>query len=149
MHGMMFVMLVVGMLVVGLSAGVSLGGAVTVPSIFSENMVLQREAPIPVWGSASAGEKVAVSLNGRSGSAVAGKDGKERGMPRQSVNDNEPTDKGGEQEPKRKASKPGPPSCGMMIAQQAILRLEQISPDDTERTAAFNHIKEWIKDNEN
>ena len=84
-----------------------------------------------------------------SSSKRTGKDGKERGMPRQSVNDNEPTDKGGEQEPKRKASKPGPPSCGMMIAQQAILRLEQISPDDTERTAAFNHIKEWIKDNEN
>ena len=94
-------------------------------------------------------ESIRPQVQEKGTSTRTGKDGKTYPARQKPASDNEPTDQGGEQEPKRKASKPGPPSCGMMIAQQAILRLEQISPDDTERTAAFNHIKEWIKDNEN
>ncbi|MEI6176809.1 MAG: sialate O-acetylesterase [Verrucomicrobiota bacterium] len=43
--------------------------------IFTENMVLQRDADLPVYGTAAEGEKVTVSLNGQQASAVA-KDGK-------------------------------------------------------------------------
>jgi sialate O-acetylesterase len=36
---------------------------VTLPKIFSNNMVLQRNRPIPVWGWAASGEKVTVQFN--------------------------------------------------------------------------------------
>ena len=39
-------------------------------------MVLQRDRPCPVWGSAAAGEKISVSLNGQTKSAKAGADGR-------------------------------------------------------------------------
>jgi len=56
----------------------------------------------------------------------------------------------GDDKPKRKESvKMGPPCCGMWIAGQAVARLEEITPDDTERREAFNHVKKWIHDNEN
>ena len=45
------------------------------PKIFSNNMVLQRNMDIPVWGNASPHEKVMVSLNGASVSGQAGDDG--------------------------------------------------------------------------
>src|SRR5689334_2922445 len=35
---------------------------VKMPAIFGDNMVLQREMPVPVWGWAGAGEKVTVEL---------------------------------------------------------------------------------------
>ncbi|MCK5174100.1 MAG: hypothetical protein KAR47_11970, partial [Planctomycetes bacterium] len=38
---------------------------VKVAGVFTDNMVLQRELPVPVWGTASAGEKIAVSFNGQ------------------------------------------------------------------------------------
>jgi sialate O-acetylesterase len=47
-------------------------------NIFGDHMVLQREKPIPVWGTASPGEKVTVSLNGASGSTKASKTGEWR-----------------------------------------------------------------------
>jgi sialate O-acetylesterase len=34
--------------------------------IFSDNMVLQREIKIPVWGTATPGEEITVSFNGKS-----------------------------------------------------------------------------------
>ena len=83
-----------------------------------------------------------------SSSKRTGKDGKERGMPRQSVNDNEPTDKGGEQEPKEKSRKLGPPCNGMQFARMAIMDLEQIRDDDLEREQAITFVKEWINDHE-
>jgi sialate O-acetylesterase len=48
---------------------------VKLPAVFSDNMVLQRGMPIPVWGWASPGEKVAVHLGDAAASAVADKDG--------------------------------------------------------------------------
>ncbi len=37
---------------------------VKMPRIFSNNMVLQREVPIKVWGKADTGERVFVSMQG-------------------------------------------------------------------------------------
>ncbi len=36
---------------------------VTLPGIFSDNMVLQRNTPIPVWGWADANERIEVKFN--------------------------------------------------------------------------------------
>ena len=47
---------------------------VTLPKIFSSNMVLQQGQPIKVWGWADVGEEVSVSLDGQTATAVA--DGK-------------------------------------------------------------------------
>ena len=38
------------------------GESLWLPSIFSENMVLQREMPVPIWGRAKPGVPVAVTL---------------------------------------------------------------------------------------
>ena len=44
-------------------------------SLFSDNVVLQRDMQVPVWGTADNGERVKVSIAGQSASAVA-RDGK-------------------------------------------------------------------------
>ena len=44
---------------------------VKVPSFFSDNMVLQRDMPVPIWGWADAGGRVEVSMAGQHASAVA------------------------------------------------------------------------------
>ncbi len=49
---------------------------VTLPAVFGNNMVLQRDIPVPVWGQAKPGEKVSVTFAGRTKQAVADKDGK-------------------------------------------------------------------------
>ncbi len=49
---------------------------ITLPKIFGDNMVLQRNKPISIWGFAAAGEKVTVQFNGQTKSTKAGKDGK-------------------------------------------------------------------------
>lgn len=49
---------------------------VTLFSLFANNMVLQRDMPVPVWGSAAAGEKVTVSFAGQKKQTVAGENGK-------------------------------------------------------------------------
>lgn len=48
---------------------------VKVPTIFGDNMVLQRDVELPVWGQAAAGEKVTVSIGAASVSATADKNG--------------------------------------------------------------------------
>src|SRR5271163_3567569 len=50
----------------------------SVSTLFSDHMVLQRGREIHVWGSADAGEKITVSLAGRSSDSTAGADGKWR-----------------------------------------------------------------------
>jgi sialate O-acetylesterase len=50
---------------------------VSLPKIFSDGMVLQRQMKVPVWGWGKDGEKVTVEFNGQSKSAVV-KDGKWR-----------------------------------------------------------------------
>ncbi|NUQ62340.1 MAG: sialate O-acetylesterase [Pirellulales bacterium] len=49
---------------------------VTVPSFFSEHMVLQRGIETPVWGWADPEEKVTVTVPGQTKSIAAGADGK-------------------------------------------------------------------------
>jgi sialate O-acetylesterase len=49
---------------------------VTLPKIFGDNMVLQRDKLIPVWGWAAPNEKITVQFNKQIKTAVAGKDGK-------------------------------------------------------------------------
>lgn len=43
--------------------------------------------------------------------------------------------------------KRGHPSNGMQFARMAVLDLEQITDDDTERVDAFEFVKEWINEN--
>lgn len=54
----------------------SASAKVTLPHIFSDNMVLQRKMPIHIWGSADAKEIVYVTLNGISQSATTDRAGK-------------------------------------------------------------------------
>jgi sialate O-acetylesterase len=54
----------------------SAGANVTLPAIFSDHMVLQRDAAIPVWGWADAGEQVGVTIAGQTKSATADSNGK-------------------------------------------------------------------------
>ena len=49
--------------------------AVSLPAIFSDHMVLQREHPNPVWGKADPGEKVSVSFNGQHHETIADEQG--------------------------------------------------------------------------
>lgn len=49
---------------------------VSLSHIFSSNMVLQRNAQIPVWGKGDAGENVVVELNGQRVTTKVGADGK-------------------------------------------------------------------------
>src|SRR4051812_12783466 len=48
---------------------------VTLPNVFSDHMVLQRKQANRVWGKASPGEKVGVTIGGQSLEATAGADG--------------------------------------------------------------------------
>jgi sialate O-acetylesterase len=45
-------------------------------SLFSDNMVLQQEMRIPVWGSADPGETVTVTLNSQTATAMPDAKGK-------------------------------------------------------------------------
>lgn len=49
---------------------------VTLPKIFSSNMVLQRDLPLSIWGTADSGEEVIVKFAGQSKQTQAGADGK-------------------------------------------------------------------------
>jgi sialate O-acetylesterase len=66
-----------GLLVAGLLCAAA-SAAVTLPKIFADSMVLQRGAPVPVWGLAAPGETVTVSFAGQQKSAAADANGKWR-----------------------------------------------------------------------
>jgi sialate O-acetylesterase len=51
-------------------------GGLKLPMIFSDHMVMQRNQPIPVYGTANANEQIEVSFNRKKLSTTAGKDGK-------------------------------------------------------------------------
>lgn len=53
---------------------------ITMPKIFGDNMVLQRNKPISIWGFAAVGEKVTVQFNGQKKIIKADKAGKWRVM---------------------------------------------------------------------
>ena len=48
---------------------------VTLPAVFSDQMVLQRDTPQHVWGTAEAGEKITVTFDQHSETVTAGADG--------------------------------------------------------------------------
>lgn len=50
--------------------------AVQLPPIFGEGMVLQRDCPLPIWGTATPGEKITVSLRSQKLETVASNDGR-------------------------------------------------------------------------
>lgn len=52
--------------------------AVELPLIFSDGMVLQRDRPIPVWGTADARSRVRIEFDGHRAEAVADKSGRWR-----------------------------------------------------------------------
>ncbi len=51
---------------------------VTLPSIFSDGMILQRELKVPVWGEAKPGAKVTVRFGGQTATTQASDDGEWR-----------------------------------------------------------------------
>ena len=53
-----------------------MAGELKFTRIFSDNMVLQRDVPAPIWGWADPGEKIEVQFNGQEKSATADADGK-------------------------------------------------------------------------
>lgn len=61
-------------LIVGLPAAVR--ADVRLPNVLGSNMVLQRDAPVAVWGWANPGEQVTVQLGEQSAKAKAGTDGR-------------------------------------------------------------------------
>lgn len=63
-----------------LACAVKARGEITLPSVFSDHAVLQRDKPIPVWGKALPGERVSVSLGGNSRDATADAAGRWRLM---------------------------------------------------------------------
>ena len=68
--------------VLGLFAGIFVAtnafADVTLPAVFSDHMVLQRDAEVPVWGWADPGEKIVLSIAGQTKNTVADADGKWR-----------------------------------------------------------------------
>lgn len=56
--------------------GEQAGADVTLSSVISDNMVLQQQMPVRIFGKADAGEKVTVSMQGQTQSTTAGPEGK-------------------------------------------------------------------------
>ncbi|MDF7824511.1 sialate O-acetylesterase [Pontiellaceae bacterium B12227] len=54
------------------------GGSLELPSVFSDHMVLQRERPVPVWGTAEPGSSVTVEFAAQTKTTTVGTDGKWR-----------------------------------------------------------------------
>ncbi|MGQ9576367.1 MAG: sialate O-acetylesterase [Thermoguttaceae bacterium] len=52
--------------------------AVKLPAIFSDNMILQQDQSLPVWGWAEPGEQITVAVAGQTATAKAGQDGRWR-----------------------------------------------------------------------
>jgi len=67
---------VVSCVLIVLVGGSWAGAAVRLPAVFGDNMVVQRGAPVKVWGWADKGEEVTVSLAGQTAKARAGDDGR-------------------------------------------------------------------------
>ncbi len=58
-----------------LSLALSIKAGIKLPNVLTSNMVLQREQPVPIWGTAQPGEPITVSFAGQSKNAFAGEDG--------------------------------------------------------------------------
>jgi sialate O-acetylesterase len=63
-------------LIVSLTALSCFSAELTLPSIFSDHLVLQRERPVPVWGQAAPGATITVEFAGQTKTTVASDNGK-------------------------------------------------------------------------
>ncbi|ULT39698.1 hypothetical protein KRR40_32995 [Niabella defluvii] len=54
---------------------ISASGRITLPRIFADHMVLQREQPLTIWGTAGSNETVKVVINGQRSSAASNQKG--------------------------------------------------------------------------
>jgi sialate O-acetylesterase len=61
--------------VILLSVSIAANADVRLPAVISDNMVLQQQAKVRIWGSANPGERVTVTLQQKSSSTVADKQG--------------------------------------------------------------------------
>lgn len=59
-----------------LFVGLNLFANISIPSVFSDNMVLQRDTPIKIWGWAQIGETVTVSFKGEKKKTRTAQDGR-------------------------------------------------------------------------
>jgi len=66
------------LLLISLFAGICFGDQLTMPTIFSDHMVLQRDKILPVWGRAAPGAEVSVEFAGQKKTTVASESGKWR-----------------------------------------------------------------------
>ena len=64
--------------IAALTCSLPLNAKVTMPQLFQNGMVLQRNKPIPVWGKADAGEAVVVTLNKKKVETTADSEGRWR-----------------------------------------------------------------------
>lgn len=66
-----------GLVLVGAFVGAVWGlqAEISLSRVFSDNMVLQRGKPVPVWGWAKTGATVSVSFAGQTKTVVANADG--------------------------------------------------------------------------
>lgn len=67
---------VLGLLALFTLAGQAVRADVTLPKLFTDNLVLQRKAPVRIFGKAEPGEKVTVRIQGKESSAITGENGK-------------------------------------------------------------------------
>ncbi|HEY9248337.1 MAG TPA: sialate O-acetylesterase, partial [Rariglobus sp.] len=65
-----------GLALVSLLAAAALHADVSLPSILSDHMILQRSAATAVWGQASPGEKIKITFAGLRAETTAGPDGR-------------------------------------------------------------------------
>jgi sialate O-acetylesterase len=63
-------------IVLALFLAIPAHATITLPRILGHDMVLQREKPVPIWGTAAPGEAVTVQFAGQRSSTKAGVDGK-------------------------------------------------------------------------
>jgi len=66
----------IALALLALGAGSALYAQVRLPKLVGDNMVLQQNTRLPLWGWASPGERVTVSFQSQQVTAKAGKDGK-------------------------------------------------------------------------
>lgn len=62
-------------LVFAIGMAIEIGAEVRLPALFSDHLVVQRDRPIHVWGWGEPGERVRVTIDDRSASTRASKDG--------------------------------------------------------------------------
>ena len=63
----------VGLFIVSLLLVASARAQVRLPKLISDGMVLQRDAPLKIWGWAGPGEKITVQFNNKNYKTVTGR----------------------------------------------------------------------------